>query len=81
MVEDLKIYKNNNLTFILDDEKIVVKTPLQTFFLTPNAHYWNKRMNLIRLMIKLNEIHNLSELATWCNGRVSWTVTNKYRQL
>lgn len=75
MVGDIqKTYKQNNLTFIVTPEKIYVKTSLQTFSLEPKAHQWKKSMHLIRIMIELEQIRNLEELATWTKPGLEWKI-------
>lgn len=72
-----EIYTQNYLTFIITPERIVVKTPLQSFRLLPKTHYFNRRMKTIALMISLNEIRNLDELAAWCaSGNIEWVPTS-----
>jgi hypothetical protein len=75
---DPQIYKQNNLVFILEPQKIIVRTNLQTFYLEPIAHYWKRRLSAIRLGIMVGEITNLQELATWCGPGVTWEITNYY---
>ncbi len=71
-----KIYKQSNLTFIVTPQRITVRTSLpQTFFLEPKAHYWKRRIKLIAVMIELNEIRNLNELAEWTRPGVDWVST------
>jgi hypothetical protein len=66
------VYIVNNLTFILTPERVLVKTNLQTFYLRPTTQKYKKRMAMIRLMIELNEIRNLEELASWCGTGIHW---------
>ena len=68
------------LTFVLTPERVLVRTTLpQTFCLQPKAHYWKKRLSMIRVMIELNEIRDLNELAEWCGVGIEWvTIPNKY---
>lgn len=78
MNTETKVYRQNNLTFFVDDEKIVVQTSLpQTFYLEPRAHYWRRRERLIATMISIGEIRSLQELAQWCGHGVAWVNTNQ----
>lgn len=81
MVDQLPtVSRQGGLTFILTPNRITVRTSLpQTFFLEPKAHYWKRRLNMIRIMIELGEIRNLNELAGWCGHGIEWVSTsNKY---
>lgn len=71
-----KVYQQGALTFIVAPKKTIVRTTLgQEFLLSPKLHYFNRRINLIRVMIALNEIRNLNELATWCKPGIEWVPT------
>jgi hypothetical protein len=73
---ETKIYRQKNLTFIVSPQRITVRTSLpQTFFLEPRQHYWKKRVALIAMMIELNEIRTLNELAEWTRPGVDWVST------
>lgn len=75
-MDETKIYQQGRLTFILTPTKITVKTPLQSFYLAPKTHYYNRRLKLIENMIMLGEIRDLNELASFCaNGNVIWVAT------
>lgn len=75
MVGDIeKVYKQHNLSFIITPEKIFVRTSLQAFSLEPKAHYWQKRMRLVRIMIELDQIQTLSDLAEWTRPGIEWKI-------
>lgn len=74
---NVKIYANGRMTFILTDTKTIVRTSLpQTFVLIPKAHYFNRRLNMIRTMIAIDEIRSFDELARWCRPGIDWVTTN-----
>jgi hypothetical protein len=79
----VRIYKTEKLTFILDGEKVIIRTTLnQAFYLSPKAHYWRRRLKLIQTMIELNEVRNLEELASWCAaGQIEWVSTTRKYEL
>lgn len=69
-------YKQGDLTFTLFPTKTVVATPLQRFYLYPRATYYNRRHNLIRVMVQLGEIRDLNELSAWCHPGIEWRATS-----
>ena len=73
---EIKTYKQGNVTFTLAPKRVIVQTPLQTFYLTPKASYWHQKVNLVRVMIQIGEIRNLSELASFCGDKVQWRATS-----
>ena len=78
--EKTQVFKCNNLTFVLYGKEIIIKTPLQAFYLYSNE-YWkagftNKRMQLIKLMIQIGEIRNLNDLASYTRPGITWTATS-----
>ncbi len=75
---ETKTYYQKNITFILEPQKIIVRTNLQSFYLEPVAHYWNRRINLIRRMVEIGEVRSLNELAEWGGPGVMWTTTHYY---
>lgn len=77
METDLQIYQQGRLTFILTPHKIIVQTKHQSFFLNPSAYCWGRRVKIIRYMIELGEIRNLSELGSWCGTGVEWVHTQQ----
>ncbi len=79
MGTETQVYQQGQLVFILTNEKVIVKTPMQVFFLSPRRHYWNRRLCLIRTIIELGEIQNLDELASWTGRGIEWVSTqNRY---
>lgn len=76
---DVTVYATKNLCFVLNKNDIIIKTPLQTFYLLPNAywtqHFASNRMCLIREMIRLGEIRDLNELAGYTRPGITWTGT------
>jgi hypothetical protein len=76
-----RIFEQKNLTFIVTEKRIVVQTRLQCFYLEPKAPYWKRRLNLIRLMIQLDKIEDLNQLAEFCGPGVAWVITlQKYNK-
>lgn len=77
--KNTEVIKYNNLTFILYGKNIIIKTPLQAFYLCSNecwkTAFTNKRMRYIRLMIQLGEIRSLNELAGYTRPGIKWTAT------
>lgn len=74
LYEDSSVYKiSDTLSFILTPTQTMIRTKLQTAYLMPTEHYWNRRLRLIRVMIKLNEIRSLDELASWTRPNIMWT--------
>lgn len=71
-----QIYTTDKLIFIVSPEKVVVRTNLQQFYLLPKAHYFNRRLNLIRNLIVLNEIRDLNELASYTGRGIDWVTTS-----
>lgn len=71
--KDTKVYRIGRLTFVLLPEMVLVKTPLQAFYLMPTEPRSNKRLRVIRIMIELGEIRNLNELAGWTRPNIIWT--------
>lgn len=78
-MDEIKIYKQGNLTFIITPQRIVIRTNLgQQFYLQPKVHFWNRRLKLIQAMIELDEIRDLNELASWCaSGNIEWATTDR----
>lgn len=77
VADELQVYRQNQLTFILLPEKILIKTSLQMFTLEPKTHYYNRRIALIRAMISLGEIRSLEELSSFCaSGQIAWINTS-----
>jgi len=77
--EQTQVFKCNNLTFILYDKEIIIKTPLQAFYLCSND-YWTSsftrnRMQLIRMMLQIGEIKDLNELAGYTRPGIDWAST------
>lgn len=73
-----QVYKQKSLTFIVSEDRVIIKTPLeQTFYLEPRAHYFNRRLRLIRTLIELGEIRDFNELSTWCGVGVEWITTSQ----
>ena len=74
---EVPVYKIKNISFILTEKHIIVKTPLQEFYLLSND-YWTTRFSknricLIREMIKLGEIRDLNDLAGYTRPGIQWT--------
>lgn len=76
-----QIYTQDRLTFIVFPSKVIVATGLQQFYLSPKAHYFNRRLNLIKAMIALQEIRDLNELATFCAPGIDWVHTSTHYDL
>lgn len=77
--EQTPVFKINNLTFILYGKDIIIKTPLQAFYLCSN-YYWetgfyNCKMNEIRSMIPIGRIKTLNDLARQTRPGIKWTST------
>lgn len=70
------IYTTDKLIFIVTPEKVIVRTNLQQFYLLPKAHYFNRRLNLIRNLIIINEIRDLNELASYTGRGIDWVTTS-----
>lgn len=73
---DYQIYTTDKLVFIVCPDKVVVRTRMQQFYLLPKAHYFNRRLNLIRNLIILNEIRDLNELASYTGRGIDWVTTS-----
>lgn len=69
-------YKQGDLTFTLGPRHTVVATPLQRFYLHPKATYWNRRLKMIKVLIALGEVRDLSELAGWCGSGIEWRASS-----
>lgn len=79
---DTKVYKQKNISFIITADRIVVRTPLnQAFYLQPRQHYWTRRLKLIRMMVELDEIRDLNELASWSGRGIEWVSTSRKYEL
>lgn len=70
------IYTTDKLIFIVTPEKVIVRTNLQQFYLLPKAHYFNRRLNMIRNLIIINEIRDLNELASYTGRGIDWVTTS-----
>lgn len=79
----MDVYSQGSLTFIITPDKIIIVTSIgQQFYLNPKAHYWTRRIKLIKTMIQLGEIRDLNELSTWCaSGQIEWVPTSHKYQL
>lgn len=75
-IPDVKTYKQGGLTFTLAPKRVIVQTPMQTFYLVPRASYWHRKIHLVRAMIQLGEIRDLNELAAFCGDCVEWRSTS-----
>lgn len=73
---ETKNYQQGRLSFTLTQDKIIVRTSHQTFFLLPKQSYYYKRLNTIRAMIMIGEIRDLNELAAFCKNSIEWRVTS-----
>lgn len=73
--ENTKVYKVGKLTFVLLPKLVLIKTPLQAFYLMSLNRQGTKRLKVIRIMIELGEIRNLNELAGWTRPNILWTGT------
>lgn len=77
--EQTPVFKINNLTFILYGKEIIIKTPLQEFYLCHNWYwetsFYNNRMNEIRYMISIGRIKTLNDLARYTRPGIKWTST------
>lgn len=79
---DNMVYTQGKLTFILIGDKVIIKTSLgQQFYLLPKAHYWQRRLTLIRYMVSLGEVRSLNELASYTNPGITWEVTSEKYEL
>jgi hypothetical protein len=74
-LQNKQTYSQGSLTFTLSPSHIIVRTSLQTFFLLPKQSYWQRRLNVVRAMIQLGEIRDLSDLAAFCGPGIEWRVT------
>lgn len=66
-----RIIQQRNLTFILDD-RIIVSTGMQSFYLEPIDHRWRKKLNIIRSKIESGEVKTIVDLASVCGGNIRW---------
>lgn len=79
MGQDYKVYYQEKLTFIIFPDKILIRTHLgQQFYLSPKTHQWSRKLRVIRLMVELNEIRTLEELASWTNPGIEWMSTTRH---
>lgn len=73
-----KIYKTKNLTFVILDKIIIVRTPLQSFYLNPKAHQYRTKLKFIERKIVFSEIEDLNELSHWCyRFNIEWVTTSR----
>lgn len=76
-VQERKKYQQKSFAFILTEDKVVVCTNLgQAFYLAYRTHHWKKRLQVIRVMIELDKINSLQDLASWCAPGIEWRSTN-----
>lgn len=73
--KDTKVYRVGRLTFVLMPKLVLIKTPLQAFYLMSLNRQGTKRLKVIRIMIELGEIRNLNELAGWTRPNIFWAGT------
>lgn len=79
MGEEPRVYYQPKLTFIILSDKIIIRTHLgQQFYLAPRTHQWSRRLKVIRVMVELNEIRTLDELANWTNPGIEWLSTSRH---
>lgn len=79
MGEEPRVYYQPKLTFIIFSDKIVIRTHLgQQFYLAARTHQWSRRLQMIRLMLELNKIHTLEDLASWTNPGIEWLSTTQH---
>lgn len=69
---EIQRIKGKNVTFVLTPSKIAVDTGLQFFILEPAEGYYFKRMRTIRILIQLGEVQSISDLSTYCNGKIQF---------
>lgn len=79
--EQPRIYNTDKLTFYIFDNKVIIMTAHQAFYLAPRKSYYRRRVNMISRMIEINEIRDLNELAQWSGAGVEWISTEKKHYL
>ncbi len=73
MVVDYKEYKNNYLTFIVTGNKVIVRTPLQAFYLQPVTNRYSQHSNRsVIKKIESGKIDTLNYLASICSDKIQW---------
>lgn len=77
--EQPSTFTTEKLTFLVYEKnnKVVVCTASQAFYLEPSRHYYNRRLKMIMRLIEINEIRDLNELASFTNAGINWVSTNK----
>lgn len=71
-----KIYEQGRLTFEVRPKIVIVRTPLQAFYLVPRQYRWHKKIKLMRSMIELGKMEDLNQLAGFCGDKIEWRATS-----
>lgn len=71
----MEIVQGRNVQFIILNEKIIVCTNLQAFILEPSDYFWNKRLETIKVLIRMGQIDDLDSLASSCKTYIQWIPT------
>jgi len=62
-----EVYKTENITFLLVDDKILVKTYHQTFIVRYDHYNYRKQLNTLRDLIRSGDIERMDDLLSYCN--------------
>jgi hypothetical protein len=78
MMSGTYIRKTEKLTFILDNDLVIVKTSqYQSFILEATEYHWKRRLLFIRRMIQDDGIKDIEELAMWCGSAIRLVPTGR----
>lgn len=74
----ISFFEQEGVTFIiLPEGKIFFQTPRQSFFLEHLQSSNKRRLKFIATLIRLGEIEDLNDLASYCGQEVRWTSTSR----
>lgn len=82
VLKNAKVFKVNELTFIVDRKDIIVRAPLnQAFFLirsdiVDRPGLFTRRMALIKAKLEKGKLKSLQELARYTNPVIIWRHTD-----
>lgn len=50
------------ISFIINEDRVYLQTPLQIFLLEATEYHWRKRLQRIALMVEMGHIRNYADL-------------------
>lgn len=77
MDEIIVLREYPTIRFVAKNDKLIIETHVQAFFLQPSENYWRKRLSIIRSLIEIGEIQDLDDLSRYCGTVIKWVPTRR----